>query len=149
MDEADIYYVDTRNAVPVMINPRPGTLPAGFGPPGVVRTVAPVSAAGRAIYPQAMSGARIYPSTYPSPYMVGSSAGALGGLFGGMTGGQLVDLVAQIFAAVMPLPASPTATSDAATDVGNLVLYQTSLAQYAKRDEQIRTLGNLVTKLLG
>ena len=66
-----------------------------------------------------------------------------------MTAGQLVDLVAQIFAALMPLPAAPVATADAATDVGNLILYQGSLAQYAKRDEQVRTLGNLVTKLVG
>ena len=50
---------------------------------------------------------------------------------------------------VMPLPAQPVATADASTDVGNLILFQGSLAQYAKRDEQIRTLGNLVTKLVG
>jgi hypothetical protein len=115
--------------------------------PGLVRSIAPVRTAGRTFYPQV--GPRpVISSTYPSPYMVGS-AGGLGGLFGGLSGGQLVDLVAQVFAAVMPLPAAPTATGDAATDVGNLGLYQTSLAQYAKRDEQIRTLGNLVTKLLG
>ena len=41
------------------------------------------------------------------------------------------------------------ATTDAPTDVGNLILYQGALASYAKRDEQVRTLGNLVTKLLG
>ena len=72
-----------------------------------------------------------------------------GGVFGKMTTGQVIDMVAQIFAALMPLPAAPTATADAATDVGNLITYQGSLAQYAKRDEQVRTLGNLVTKLVG
>ena len=72
-----------------------------------------------------------------------------GSLFGKVTTGQLIDMVAQIFAALMPLPAAPTATSDASTDVGNLILYQGSLAQYAKRDEQVRTLGNLITKLVG
>ncbi|MNC96316.1 hypothetical protein D3C83_136580 [compost metagenome] len=61
----------------------------------------------------------------------------------------MIDMVAQIFAALMPLPAAPTATSDAGTDVGNLILYQGSLAQYAKRDEQVRTLGSLVAKLVG
>ena len=70
-------------------------------------------------------------------------------LLGKVTAGQLVDLVAQIFAALMPLPAAPVATADTSTDVGNLILYQGALAQYAKRDEQVRTLGNLVTKLLG
>ncbi len=75
----------------------------------------------------------------------------LGGssVFGRMTTGQMIDMVAQIFAALMPLPAGPVATADTATDVGNLITYQGSLAQYAKRDEQIRTLGNLVTKLVG
>ncbi len=75
----------------------------------------------------------------------------LGGssLFGRMTTGQVIDMVAQIFAALMPLPAGPVATADTATDINNLVTYQGSLAQYAKRDEQIRTLGNLVTKLVG
>ena len=58
-------------------------------------------------------------------------------------------MVAQIFAALMPLPAAPNVTSDADTDSGNLILYQTSLAQYAKRDEQVRTLGNLIVKLVG
>lgn len=70
-------------------------------------------------------------------------------LLGKVTAGQLVDLVAQIFAALMPLPAAPVATDSAATDVGNLILYQSALASYAKRDEQVRTLGNLVTKLIG
>jgi hypothetical protein len=70
-------------------------------------------------------------------------------LLGRITGGQIVDLVAQIFAALMPLPGAPVATADASTDVGNLITYQTALAQYAKRDEQVRTVGNLVTKLLG
>jgi hypothetical protein len=66
-----------------------------------------------------------------------------------MNAGQLIDLVAQIFAALMPLPTAPVGTADASTDVGNLILYQSALAQYAKRDEQVRTLGNLVTKLVG
>jgi len=70
-------------------------------------------------------------------------------VFGRMSTGQVIDMVAQIFAALMPLPAQPVATKDASTDVGNLILFQGSLAQYAKRDEQIRTLGNLVTKLVG
>jgi hypothetical protein len=90
----------------------------------------------------------------PAPQVVYANPGigvgvGAGSLFGGMTTGQVIDMVAQIFAALMPLPAAPTATADAATDVGNLILYQGSLAQYAKRDEQVRTLGNLVTKLVG
>ena len=86
----------------------------------------------------------------PSPAWSASGARWRGSVFGGMTGGQLIDMVAQIFAALMPLPAAPVATSDAATDVGQPHhCIQGALAQYAKRDEQIRTLGNLVTKLVG
>ena len=70
-------------------------------------------------------------------------------LLAGMSTGQLIDVVAQIFAALMPLPAQPVATTDASTDVQNLITYQGALASYAKRDEQIRTLGSLITKLVG
>lgn len=142
MEEADIYYVDTRNADPVVVSRTYGN--------GAVQGVPVRTFNGRptrVLLPHGTQGNR-FSSTYGSPYMVGS-AGALGGLFGGMTGGQLVDLVAQVFAALMPLPAPPTATSDPTTDVPNLMLYQTAITQYAKRDEQIRTLGNIVTKLLG
>lgn len=95
------------------------------------------------------------PQYAPQPNVIYAQAPGLGvgiggtSLFGKMTTGQVIDMVAQIFAALMPLPAAPVATSEAATDVGNLILYQGSLAQYAKRDEQVRTLGNLITKLVG
>lgn len=85
--------------------------------------------------------------SYPQPGMGIGMGGS--SLFGGMTTGQVVGMVAEIFAALMPLPQAPVATADVPTDVGNLMLYQGSLAQYAKRDEQVRTLGSLVTKLVG
>jgi hypothetical protein len=151
MDEADIYYIDTRNAEPIVVSRTSGGMPVPVqGGRPVYAGTSVYGRPTRVLTPHGVPGNR-YSSTYGSPYMVGSAAalGGMGGLFGGMTGGQLVDLVAQIFAAVMPLPASPTATSDPSTDVPNLITYQGALAQYAKRDEQIRTLGNLVTKLLG
>jgi hypothetical protein len=149
MEEDEIYYVDTRNATPVVIS-RSG--PNGQGG-NVLRP-----GGGRVIRPMPGGAINRYGSSYGSPYMVGSSAASqygmpigagLGGMFAGVTPGALVDLVAQVFAAVMPLPSAPTGTSDPGTDVPNLITYQSALAQYAKRDEQIRTLGNLVTKLLG
>jgi hypothetical protein len=138
MDE-EIYIVDTRNAdhrTGQGAVVRPGGGGAGGG--GRMLTATPARAYG--------------PPTYGQPQMfyAGPPQSALASsLFGRITGGQLVDLVAQIFAALMPLPAAPVATSETATDVGNLILYQDALAKYAKRDEQVRTLGNLVTKLLG
>jgi hypothetical protein len=89
-----------------------------------------------------------YANPYANPYMNPQQTLATS-ILGRVTTGQMIDLVAQIFAALMPLPGAPTATADANTDVGNLILYQGALAQYAKRDEQVRTLGNLVTKLVG
>src|SRR5271154_3667546 len=109
---------------------------------------------GRTIYAQPAQHGR-YPQQYSQqqPHVIYASAPGMGvgigggaSVFGRMSTGQVIDMVAQIFAALMPLPAQPVATADATTDVGNLILFQGSLAQYAKRDEQIRTLGNLVTK---
>jgi hypothetical protein len=80
---------------------------------------------------------------------VGAGLGAGCGLLGRMNTGQVIDMVAQIFVALMPLPAAPVPTSDPTTDVPNMILYQSSLAQYAKRDEQVRVLGSLIVKLVG
>jgi hypothetical protein len=46
------------------------------------------------------------------------------------------------------LPAAPTGQGDASTDLENLVTYQGALATHAKRDEQLRTLGNLLVRIL-
>jgi hypothetical protein len=136
MEESDIYIVDTRNADH---RTHPGT-PWRPGQP--VRTVT--------AHPTRVYGPSPYGQAQPQIIYAQPPQGAFAqNLFGKMTGGQLVDLVAQIFAALMPLPAAPVATDVAATDVGNLILYQSALASYAKRDEQVRTLGNLVTKLIG
>jgi hypothetical protein len=142
MDE-DIYIVDTRNAdhrTGQGAVVRPGGGGAGGGR---VLTATPARAYGPPTYGQPTYGQpqMFYAGPPQSPFAAS--------LFGRITGGQLVDLVAQIFAALMPLPAAPVATSETATDVANSILYQGALAQHAKRDEQVRTLGNLVTKLLG
>ena len=137
MEESDIYIVDTRNADH---RTQHGGTPWRPGQP--VRTVT-------------AQPTRVYgPSPYGQPqpqiiYAQPPQTALASNIFGKVTAGQLVDLVAQIFAALMPLPGAPVATDSAATDVGNLILYQSALASYAKRDEQVRTLGNLVTKLLG
>ena len=136
-DYAELQFVE-RNAReydrrPGSRHPRPGQ--RTFVPHGFV--------------PQQQRYAPQPPVIYAQGPGLGVGIGGAGSLFGRVTTGQLIDMVAQIFAALMPLPAAPTATSDAPTDVGNLILYQGSLAQYAKRDEQVRTLGNLITKLVG
>ncbi len=135
MEESDIYIVDTRNA-------DHRTQGGGSSPwrPTPARPVQTFYGQPSRVYTQAQP--QIIYATPPQQTMASS-------LLGKVTAGQLVDLVAQIFAALMPLPAAPVATDSVSTDVGNLILYQGALASYAKRDEQVRTLGNLVTKLLG
>ena len=66
----------------------------------------------------------------------------------GMTTGELIDTGIQLLAAITPLPAAPVAQGEAGVDVENLVTYQTALATHAKRDEQLRTLGNLLVRIL-
>jgi len=87
------------------------------------------------------------PMYYPPPYTEQPSVAAT--LFGKLTTGQVVDMVAQLFAMLQTLPSAPVATRDAGTDVANLIMYQGALAQHAKRDEQVRTLGGLVGKVMG
>lgn len=134
MDEYEINIVDGRNAD--HRTNRPGGI---FGTP-VNRL--PV----RTVYTQAPQQSQ--PQMAPQIYYATPPAHSWGqGLLG--KPGVVVDMVAQIFAALMPLPAAPVATSEVATDVQNLITYQQAIAQYAKRDEQVRTLGNLIVKLLG
>jgi hypothetical protein len=66
----------------------------------------------------------------------------------GLTTGELLDTGIQILAAIQSLPVAPVAQGEAAVDVENLVTYQTALATHAKRDEQLRTLGNLLVRIL-
>ena len=143
-DYADIYFVDGRNAVVdhrtgqpqrVMVQP-----PGSYGGRAIVASPSPYGQSPMAYGPQ---GPGSWNPAWGHPGYHHSS------LLGRMSAGQLIDMVAQIFVALMPLPAGPSVTGDAGTDVGNLILYQGSLASYAKRDEQVRTLGNLVSKLVG
>jgi len=68
--------------------------------------------------------------------------------FAGLSTGELIEVAAQILAAIQPLPGAPVAQGEVETDVENLVIYQTALATHAKRDEQLRTLGGLLGKIL-
>ena len=68
--------------------------------------------------------------------------------FGGLSTGELIEMATFILAAIQPLPPAPTAQGHTETDVENLVIYQSALATHAKRDEQLRTLGGLLARLL-
>ena len=65
---------------------------------------------------------------------------------GGLSTGVLVEAGAQVLAAIQPLPSAPVATGKLESDMENLMLYQKALAEHAKRDEQLRTVGSLASK---
>ncbi len=137
---------DERNARPLTIDTR---RPAA---PGV--TVGRRPAAGIVVPPSArptiIQGAGVTRPYYPAPQptVVYHQPSPFGAGLAGLTTAELVDLAAQILAAIQPLPAAPNAAGDVETDVENLVIYQTALATHAKRDEQLRTLGSLLGRLL-
>jgi len=92
-----------------------------------------------AVYP----GYAPAPTYAPAPVIVQRST-----RFADLTNGEVIALAAQAFAALQALPASPAPVGDVETDVSNLISYQSALATHAKRDEQLRTVGALVAKLL-
>ena len=93
------------------------------------------------------AASRPYYSPSPQPTMVYHQPAPRAGL-AGMDTAELIEVASQILAAIQPLPGAPTAQGDVETDVENLVIYQTALATHAKRDEQLRTLGGLLGRLL-
>jgi len=169
MDEyADIYYVDGRNADPRdhrTNRPAGGWRPSGGGaantPSRVIVTSPSTPTAAYpafpayppSAYPMAPYGGSMPMATYTlNPYtgqlVPAPAPSALGALFGSLPVGQILELVAAGFAAITPLPSAPTATKEPAIDIANLIMYQNALATHAKRDEQLRTIGSLVGKLV-
>ena len=142
MDEyADIYYVDGRNAGG---DHRVGAGGNSYFAPRAVPPPAGAVAA-RTVYVQPAQ-----PASYAQPLVYAQPApqSPLSMLFGNMQAGQVIALIAEALAAFRSLPAAPVATKDIATDIANGVTYDTALAQHAKTDEQIRTIGHLVAKLV-
>lgn len=153
----DIYYLDDARNASRDHRAQGGRMVAGNRTawPGRSRTLVvqpPVPAGGnRPVYaPQAPVFAPQAPVYYAQqPIMYGEPSPTAGALLGRLTVAQLIEIAAQAFAALQALPPPPNPSPETATNVQNLILYQTALAQHAKRDEQVRTLGALVAKLAG
>ena len=94
-------------------------------------------------YPQQ----QFYGQPYPGQPYYGPAVPSFASRFG-MSTGELIDTGIQILAAIQSLPVGPTSQGDTTTDIENLVTYQGALASYAKRDEQLRTLGTLLVRIL-
>jgi hypothetical protein len=69
-------------------------------------------------------------------------------LLGNLTASEAVEVASQILASLQPLPVAPIATGRLELDVENLTLYHAAVALHFKRDEQLRTLGSLLAKLM-
>ncbi|HEU4733444.1 MAG TPA: hypothetical protein VFT22_36375 [Kofleriaceae bacterium] len=175
MDEADVYFVDTRNAAatvrdtrvnrptavisprqPVYVPPAVNGTRVSWAPNATTAYAGPATFAGPAymappsFYPQGFLGGG-QPTYFQPPWGWGQP-GTLGGLFAGLNGvnlGSLVELIGQGFAAIRSLPTPPTASGESGIDVANLTLYQQALAEHGKTDEQIRTAVHIIGKLLG
>jgi len=107
---------------------RPVVVPAGTRRPTVIQS----TEASGASYTSGYSQPQVI-VTQPQPTNFAARFG--------LTTGELIDSGIQILAALLPLPASPVALGNTAVDIENLVTYQTALATFAKRDEQLRTAG--------
>ena len=84
--EEDLYFVDMRNAP---TDHRTGGSASGIGRRPM--TAVPVQ------------GTRVYPAQQPQQVYYAPPPSPASSLFGGVSTGQIIDLVAQIFAALMPL----------------------------------------------
>jgi hypothetical protein len=92
-------------------------------------------------------GVRRPSSRRPVPFRPENAGPVIRDDTGGLSTGVLVDAGAQVLAAIQPLPTPPVATGKAEVDLANLILYQQAIAEHAKRDEQLRTIGSLASKL--
>jgi len=156
-------------ATPVYVQPQPQEYaqpgymqPAGYAPPGYMQGYGPQGFAPTGYPPGWAPGARPYGwngpngavfyngSSYAGPWgMWGSSGVGMGqgigqSLASGL--GSLVEIGASLFAAFQGLPAAPTA--DESLDLANLTEYQRKLAEHAKGDERLRTIGSAGGKVI-
>jgi hypothetical protein len=131
MDEYDVMVVDERNALPAMRRPTAMTrVHAGRPWPP------------RPYYPPPAPYYRPPPQQRPIVIVQRPS------LLAGIDLGDVVEHGVSLLAAMQSLPGAPTITGDPGKDVGNMILYQESLADHAKSDERVRTFGALVAQVV-
>jgi hypothetical protein len=147
MDEYDVIYVpdDERNARGDRDHRAQQQTRPGYGPPVPVGQRRVSSGSRTILVPRRSTGQAQPTVIYQQPYQQPTVASRL---IGDLTLGEALEMVAMGLAAIQPLPIAPVGQGDVGLDVDNLVVYQTALATHAKRDEQLRTLGALLSRLL-
>ncbi|MCW5801772.1 MAG: hypothetical protein KIT31_05250 [Deltaproteobacteria bacterium] len=143
MDYDVVFVGDERNAVRVSDHRRtPNSGSSGWSRPPSRTVVVPPGAR-----PTVITGGASSAGYYRPQYIAASDPSSFASRFG-MSMGELIDAGIQILAAIQSLPAAPTAQGDVPVDLENLLTYQSALWSHAKRDEQLRTLGGLLTRIL-
>jgi hypothetical protein len=173
MDYENVYYVENRNATPVVVDHRTGqrvpirtqivSSPTPAAGPGAITPAWSQSAApyqygapsyyGPTMMPNSWTGYPVNPPYVLPPVSSSSNLATILGGFGDI--GTLANIVAQAFAAFLPLPTAPTPqdnlesdqAANAAVNSSNLIRYQNALALFARRDQQILTLGSILKEL--
>ena len=149
MDYDIVFVGDERNAVTVKDNRtgRPANWRPGGGSasgPANRTVVVPPGARPTVITGGGSTPGYYYPQPLGYPQYPSSSIAARFGL----STGELIDMGIQALAALQSLPAAPVAQGETSVDLENLMTYETALWQAAKRDEQLRTLGGLLARIL-
>jgi hypothetical protein len=141
---------DGRNAVLRRVTP----VPRAVAPPAYRAPLQVGPGYGAPMYPGYPAP---YPPGYPPPYtppaypwqQTQPTASPLVDRFtGGLKLGMVLEIATQALAAMASLPTAPQMTENSAANAQNQIKYQEALAQHAKRDEQIRTLGALARLFL-
>jgi hypothetical protein len=145
MDYDVVFVDDERNAVKDHRTNRPSSGGWRPRPASGTRTVVVPPGARPTVITGGSSASGYYRPTFAPTYPPYESSFAA--RFG-MTMGELIDSGLQILTALQPLPSAPTAQGEPSVDVENLMTYQGALWQHAKRDEQWRTLGGLLARIL-
>lgn len=137
--------------------------PAIAAPVAAATVAAPASVAYQ--YPQPVYSQPVYPPPGYAPWLGGAAPGyvyppmrpasTIGSVLNGFDLGSLAHVGAQIIAAILPLPQAPTpqdtdteANTAAAVNSSNLIRYQQALAGFARRDQQILTIGTVLKEIL-
>lgn len=162
----DVYYIDANqlsNAnTPTVIRTHGPVRPTGVIQRQPRFPVSPYQYQGQPqFFGPNVAGFSGYPGLGVSPSYVfpvqqnSNLAGILSG-FGSLDMGVLSGLVAQVVSAFLPLPDPPkpqdsndseSQSLNAAVNSSNMIRYQSALAQYARRDQQILTLGSVLKEL--
>ena len=145
MDDIALDYYDPRNAPfwPTVAGWRPA--PRVQSPPIVGPRMQAPPTVGPRMQAAPMYAAQAYPPAgyYPAPAYAPRRS------LRDLSLADVLPLVAQVFAALRPLPQAPDDRSDTNTNVVNQTRFLGAIASHFKADQQLAAAGSVLGKLLG